>query len=183
MTMKNFAFIGIALCAAALVSCSGSSDTHQATAVPTAQEQMATQPQQTPATDSTAMAQPQQATAQTAQGLPEAITAFLQKHFPGATVARVETDNEYGGLEYDLTLNDGTEVDFDASNRCEKVDCKVKAVPAALVPASIASYVKSNYQSLPITKIDIKPYGYEIELSNGLDLNFNNNGQFVSIDD
>ena len=83
----------------------------------------------------------------------------------------------------DVYLNDGTEVDFDARNQWEKVDCHTKAVPAALVPSAIASYVKANYQSLPITKIDNNRYGYDIELSNGLELKFNANGQFMGIDD
>ena len=118
-----------------------------------------------------------------AQALPQQITDFLQKQFPGATVAYVETDADHGGLEYDVTLNDGTEVDFDPANQWEQVDCKVKAVPAALVPGAIASYVKANYQGLPITKISRKPYGYEIEVNNGMELRFDPQGRFAGIDD
>ena len=173
MKKSNFIY---ALFAVAMISCNGGG-----TQQPTAQVVVPA-----PAAPDTTMAQPQAAPAAPQvqpQALPEAVTTFVQQHFPGATVVRVETDNEFGGLEYDVTLNDGTEVDFDTSNQWEVVDCKVKAVPAALVPATIANYVKTNFQSLPITKISNKRYGYEVDLSNGVELKFNAKGQFVGMDD
>ena len=182
--MKYLKFFPVLMCAVALMSCNGGGNGMQQQApVPNGQEQVATQPEQ-PVTD-TVVAQQQAATQANAQqqALPEAITAFLNKNFPGAAVVGVETDNEHGGLEYDVYLNDGTEVDFDTRNQWEKVDCKVKAVPASLVPPTIASYVKTNYLSLPITKIDNKRYGYEIELSKGIDLKFSSNCQFMGVDD
>lgn len=182
--MKYLKFATLALFIGALASCNNGGDTAQTqNTMPVAQQQVA----QPAAPDST-MAQ-QAATPAVAQAqaqtsaLPQNIADFLQKQFPGATVAYVETDAEHGGVEYDVTLNDGTEVDFDRANQWEQVDCKVKAVPAALVPAAIASYVKSNNQGLPITKISRKPYGYEIELNNGLELRFDANGHFAGIDD
>lgn len=115
--------------------------------------------------------------------LPTPITDFLKQHFPQATVSFVETDNEFGGVEYDVTLSDGTEVDFDKAGQWENVDCHAKAVPAALVPQAIATYVKTNYQGKVITKIDQKPAGYEIELAGGLELKFDKAGQFLGQDD
>ena len=142
--------------------------------VPVTQEQ----PVQAAPVDSTT-AQPQAATAQT---LPEAITTFLKQHFPNATITGVEPDQDHGGLEYDVYLNDGTELDFDANNQWETIECRAKAVPATFIPKAIATYVKGNYQ-LPIVKIHKEHFGYEIELSNGLDLNFDHSGQFMGMDD
>ena len=118
----------------------------------------------------------------TSQALPEPVTAFLNKHFPGDSVVGFETDNDYGVLEYDVMLSDGTEVDFDRNNQWKEVDCKDKAVPAQLVPAAIANYVKANHKSVPIIKIDNKRFGYEIELANELKLKFNANCEFVGFD-
>lgn len=161
----------------ALVSCNNNGGNQSQDGAPVAQEQAVAQP----VPDST-QAQPQAASAQ-AQTLPEAVTTFLQKYFPGATVSRVETDTDMGGQEYDVMLSDGTEVDFDSSNQWESIDSHTKAVPAALVPSSVASYVKGNYASLFITKIDKKHTGYEIELSNGTELKFDGNGNFMGLDD
>lgn len=117
------------------------------------------------------------------QDLPELITTFLEQNFPGVAVARVESETENGSLEYDVTLSDGTEIDFNHNNQWHSVDCKVKAVPEAFVPRAIAAHVKNNLQGQPITKITREPYGYEIEVAGGLDLKFNSNGQFLQMDD
>ena len=175
--MKLIKLSAIALCLVTIASCNDTGDAQQA-AVTSSQQPVASATTSAPASTS---AQP--AATATAQALPEPITAFINKHFAGATVIAVETDNEYGGIEYDVKLNDGTEVDVDAKNQWKKIDCKTKAVPVDLVPASIASYVKANYQSIAITKIDNNGYGYEVELANGMDLRFGQNGQFVGIDD
>jgi len=158
----------------ALMSCNNGGGNQQGT-TPVSQDQNVTAVQPQAAPDSN-QAQPAQA-----QALPDAITQFINKHFPGATVAMVETDNEHGGIEYDVTLNDGTEVDFDNNNQWDMVESRTKAIPAALIPAEISSYVKSNYQSLTIVKIDKQQGrgGYEVELSNGIDLHFDANGKFL----
>lgn len=192
--MKKFSFGVIAisgiLCAA-MASCTGSTTPPPAAsgapAAPAVSQAAPAPSQAAPAPSQAAPAPSQAQAAQPAAAnpgqLPQAITAFISKNFPGATVVGIDPDSEYGGLEYDVTLNDGTKIDFDRNNQWKKVECYSKAVPATFVPAAIANYVKANYQSLPITKIDNKGYGYEIELSNGLDLKFDAGGKFVGIDD
>lgn len=178
--MKKYLFSLIALLSLGLAACTGNTGTDQQ--LPPAQpaEVPAVQPV---APDSNAAATAQAAPAAAAQALPEPVSAFLKQHFPNATVSYVKTDSEYGGLEYDLTLSDGTEIDFDTNNQWDNVDCHVNPVPASLIPASIAGYVKANYQSLPVTKIDREPHGFDIRLSNGLELRFAPNGNFLGIDD
>jgi hypothetical protein len=56
-------------------------------------------------------------------------------------------------------------------------------VPAALVPAAILQYVKVNFAGCSVTKIDKEHHGYDIELSNDLELKFNHQGMLVGIDD
>ena len=174
--MKKLYFKAFYISAISLLfcSCSGNNDAgKQQVAVPVPQEQ----PVQAAPVDT--MAQAQVAAPQTA--LPEAITTFIKQHFPNATVVGIEPDNEHGGLEYDVYLSDGTQIDFDANNQWEKVESR--SVPAFFIPKAIATYVSSNYQNMDIIKIDKEPHGYEIELSNGLDLNFDNSGRFLSMDD
>lgn len=176
--IKLSSLIAACLLAVAFVSCSGGNDgSQQAAAV-----------QPAPAAPA-APAAPEAASAPTAAApvampaLPEPVNAFLQQHFPGKTVAMVETDSEYAGVEFEVTLNDGTEVNFRPNNDWDKVECRASAVPAALVPATIAKYVKANFQAVPIVKIDREAFGYDIELGNGVELKFNPNGQFMGYDD
>ena len=58
-----------------------------------------------------------------------------------------------------------------------------KSVPGEIVPPEIARYVGQNYPKQRIVSIDKESGGYEVELSNGLDLKFNKAGQFKRIDD
>ena len=130
-----------------------------------------------------AQEQPVQAAPATAvQGLPDAITTFIKQHFPNAQVVGVEPDRDHGGVEYDVYLNDGTQIDFDANNQWDQVE-SMKGVPAFFIPKGVASYVKSNYQNAVITKINKEYHGYEIELANGMELSFDRSGNFMGMDD
>ena len=178
MNSKKLLSAGIIVLA--LCSCTGNNDANQQQAVvPVPQEQ----PVQAAPADTT-MAQPQanpQAAAATAQALPEAITTFIKQQFPNATIAGIEPDHEHGGLEYDVYLSDGTQIDFDANNQWEKVESR--AVPAFFIPKAIATYVSSNYQNMAITKIKKEYNTYEVELVNGMDLVFDRSGRFMGMDD
>lgn len=111
--------------------------------------------------------------------LPAAAQTFINQTFPGATIMYAEIDDG----KYEVHLNDGTEINFDRKGNWDKVDCKLKAVPAHLIPATIASNVETQFSGTVITKIDKERNGYEIELSNGLDLKFNRQGLLIEIDD
>jgi hypothetical protein len=178
MNSKKLLSAGVVVLA--LCSCTGNNDANQQQAVvPVPQEQ----PVQAAPADTT-MAQPQanpQAAAATAQALPEAITTFIKQQFPNATIAGIEPDHEHGGLEYDVYLSDGTQIDFDANNQWEKVESR--AVPAYFIPKAIATYVSSNYQNMAITKIKKEYNTYEVELVNGMDLVFDRSGRFMGMDD
>ena len=179
--MKNIhVFIsGVALFV--LMSCGGNDgSSQQQVVVPVPQEQ----PVQAAPVDST-MVQPQAqdpAAAPTAQSLPGPITAFIKQHFPNTSIVGVEPDYDNGGLEYDVYLSDGTQIDFDANHQWDQVE-SMRGVPAFFIPKAIASYVRGSYQNMVITKINKEYHGYEIELSNGLDLNFDRSGRFLGIDD
>ena len=115
--------------------------------------------------------------------LPAAAKTFVKQTFPKATISYASKDAEFSGTKYEARLADGTEIDFDSKGNWDKVDCYMQAVPASLIPAAIAQYVKANHPGALITKIDKERYGYEIELSNDLELKFNKKGQLFAIDD
>jgi hypothetical protein len=184
MKRLSFKVLSIGMTLLALWACSGGNNdanNQQPVTVPAVQEQPV---QAAPADTTAAQAQPQAAAAPAAaaQALPDAITAFIKQHFPNATIVGVEPDNDHGGLEYDVYLNDGTQVDFDANNQWDQVE-SMKGVPAFFIPRAIATYVRSNYQNMTITKVNKEYHGYEIELANGLDLNFDRSGRFMGMDD
>ena len=114
--------------------------------------------------------------------LPAAAKAFIKAHFTGQHVSYAEKDG-FVNPTYEAWLVDGTQIDFDKNGNWDKVDCNLNAVPAALIPAPIASYVQTNFPDCVIVKIDKERYGFEIELSNDLELKFDKQGNLFYIDD
>ena len=115
--------------------------------------------------------------------LPAAAMAFIQENFPGEGVTFAKIDFDNGRKQYEVRLNNGTELDFDKKGNWDKVDCKFNAVPAHLVPEVIANYVNTSYPNTMVVKIDKERYGFKIELSNDLELKFNKQGVLFDIDD
>ena len=193
----KFRVLSIGVVLFALWSCSGNSDANQqqVAMAPVQQQQVQAPPvdtTQAQAMDPTqaqamdpAQAQamdPAQTQAVNTQALPATITAFIKQHFPNATIVGIEPDRDHGGLEYDVYLSDGTQVDFDANNQWDQVEC-MRGVPAFFIPQGVANYVKSNFQNIAITKVNKEYHGYEIELANGMELTFDRSGRFMGMDD
>ena len=117
-----------------------------------------------------------------AEQLPAAAKTFIQKTFPGQTVSYAKIDFD-GRNTYEVCLSNGVEVDFNKNGVWDKVDCNYSAVPASLVPTNIANYVKTHFAGAKVVKIDKERHGYDVELSNDLELKFNKQGQLMNIDD
>lgn len=115
--------------------------------------------------------------------LPAKAQAFIKKHFSEANVASVWKDTDILDQDYKVYLNDGTQIEFYFNGDWEEVKTHANNMPAAIIPSGIAQFVNANYPHTPIYKIQKKLYGYEVELSNGLDLKFNKKGQFLGMDD
>lgn len=111
--------------------------------------------------------------------LPAQAQTFIKTYFADKTVAYAKQD----GAKYEVKFNDGAEVEFDRKGNWDNVDCKFTAVPDAIVPEQIKNYVAANHPGALITKIDKERYGYEIELSNSLELKFDRNFNLFDIDD
>ena len=119
-----------------------------------------------------------------AQNTNPAITNFVQHYFPQAIVQMVMPDED----DIDVILNDYTKIEFRLNHEWKKVDCEhsttFTSVPATLVPEQITAYVNANFPNTMIRKLEKKFLGgWEIELSNGLEVKFNKNFQVTEIDD
>lgn len=116
--------------------------------------------------------------------LPAAAQTMLSKYFGGEKVNHIKIDKPtFGSTEYDVVLNDGTEVEFDSKGNWKEIDCGMKAVPDALVLKPIREYVKSTFKGQKIVNIEKKSNKYDIELQDGTDLEFDRSGRFLRIDD
>jgi hypothetical protein len=115
--------------------------------------------------------------------LPEAAQKFVKATFPGQTISYATVDMDFGSKTYEVRLDNCVEIEFDKNGTWDKVDCNYIAVPSDLVPVAIAEYVKTNFAGTKIVKIDKEHGGYEVELSNDIELHFNSQGKLMYFDD
>ena len=115
--------------------------------------------------------------------LPEAARTTIANNFK-SKVSVVKIEKDFGRIsEYEVILSDGTEISFDRNGNWENVETNnSKSVPSSMVPKAIIDYVAKNQPKTRIVGIDKERNGYEIELSNGVDMKFDAKGNFKKYD-
>ena len=119
----------------------------------------------------------------TVHKLPAEAQKFLKENFSNNSVVSAMHDRDITDNDYTVMLDNGVKIEFDSSGKWESIKNKNGVVPSSLIPAKIKSYVSQHYQSFGVEKIERKRYGYEVELTNDLDLRFDHNGKFLGLDD
>ena len=116
--------------------------------------------------------------------LPKGAQTTLSKNFK-SKVSVVKIDKDFGRVsEYEVVMTDGTEITFDRDGNWKEVEVNVsKSVPTAFVPSGVTSYVKSNQKGQRVVGIEKTRGGYDVELSNGVEMKFDKDGKFVRYDD
>lgn len=119
-----------------------------------------------------------------AEELPEAAHTFLTTYFPSSNITQAKKDRDgVFGKEFEVYLDDATKVEFDKNGEWVSVEGPDnQAIPTGFIEESIVSYVAENYPNAPISDISKERDGYEVELTNGMDLDFDANGTFLRID-
>ena len=114
--------------------------------------------------------------------LPQAAQDAISQNFNAANISYVTKESGFS-TEFEVRFTDGAEIEFDGDGALKKVDCKANAVPEALIPAEVMSYVKMTFPNAFITEWGQDDWGYKAELNNGLDLKFDKSYRFQRIDD
>lgn len=111
------------------------------------------------------------------------INTFVETYFPQTTILKVEADDD----EIEVELADRTEINFYLNNDWKSIDCEDRqiygSVPAELVPTQITDYVTANYPNNHFDKIEKHNYGWEIELDNGVEIEFDQDFNVIEVDD
>lgn len=127
--------------------------------------------------------------------LPATIISYIQANY-SASITEVERNhNADGSFSYEIELSNGTEVYFDASgnflledDRGGRGNGQGSHISTSDLPLPLTSYVQAQYPGATIVKAERKlnPDGsfrkYEIELSNGTELYFDEAGQLLTDD-
>lgn len=113
--------------------------------------------------------------------LPSVAKEFVSNNFPAATITSTLKDHDTFGYTYQVTLSDGTAIEFEKDGEWIEVENRVSGVPTSVLPAKILEYITTNYANTFVVDIE-KDRGYDVELNTGLDLDFDSDGNFVRID-
>ncbi len=116
-----------------------------------------------------------------ATDLPSEIKNFITTHFPSNTVAQVIKDRDGLTKTFDIILSSSISLEFNRKNQIINID-GVSKLPDSVIPEKIIQYVRTNYPTNVITDWELDNRNQQIELDNGLDLEFSMAGDFLRID-
>ena len=111
--------------------------------------------------------------------MPEAAQAFLKQHFAHKVPLVVTVDWD----DYTIRYESGEKVEFDKHGNWKEIDCRSSLVPTELIPEEIKTNLASTFPDAMILKIERNRRGYEVKLSNGLEVEYSPSFQVIDIDD
>lgn len=118
-----------------------------------------------------------------ANELPQLSWDFLARHFNAVSVAHIKIEkNLLGVKDYEVILTDGSHVEFTRDGEWKEVKMNRQAVPSAIIPKAIHSYIQQNYPATEIRAIDKDSRDYEVDLNNGIELKFDLQGNLIDVD-
>lgn len=115
--------------------------------------------------------------------LPEAARHFISKHFPTEQPSYTIEDKDLALSEYTVVMTSGTKIEFDHKGEWIDIDCHNASVPESVVPDKIANYVSRHYPSSHIHEISKERNGWEVQVTGGLELMFDNSYRLMRVDD
>lgn len=114
--------------------------------------------------------------------MPQTAQEFMAKHFSGIEVAVAKQEGGFWERSYDVIFCNGSKLEFDGFGRWTCVDCKYSSVPDEIIPAPVAGYIKGKFSGVRIVKIEKEGRRIDVELDNGVDLEFNSSYDLIEYD-
>lgn len=117
--------------------------------------------------------------------LPSEVTTFLKKIAPNTAVSAVLKDSDFFFWnEYEVFLADGTKVEFNNSE-WKKITMAPQSnfISLYFIPKNIFNYIEMNFPFQNLSSLEKTKNGFSVELANDIELNFDQNGNFIRIDD
>lgn len=115
--------------------------------------------------------------------LPAQAVATLNKYFSKVKVNYIKVDKKtFGGADYDVIMTNGTEIEFDSDGNWKEINCGVNKLPQGFVLPAITNYVKQYYKGERIISVEKDNNKYDVELTDGSELEFDRAGNFRRAD-
>jgi uncharacterized membrane protein YkoI len=117
------------------------------------------------------------------EDLPTNASSFIKTNFGAEKILMAEKDIDQNETSYEVHLSNGAKIEFDQNGNWKEVDGNKKtSIPTAFIDKNILKFVSANYPNAKIIKIEKDLTKYEVDLSNGKELVFDNAGKYLRLD-
>lgn len=119
------------------------------------------------------------------EALVEPSKNFVTDYFSTEEVFKVRKNfrPERNGALYKVLFKSAIEVEFNNSGEWVSVEHeRDMALPTDFMPQNLVNYVEATYPNVGICSIEKEHAAYEVELTNGLELLFDLDGNFIRVD-
>lgn len=115
--------------------------------------------------------------------LPGPAKEFITLHFTNEKIVNVVKEKDFLDKKptYEVLLANGTSMDFDQEGGLTEIDGAQNKLPDSFIPAKIAQYVQTKYANTIIVGWEKEGENQDIELNNNIELCFDKNNEFLSV--
>lgn len=115
--------------------------------------------------------------------LPEKAQIFIKKNFTKEKTQQIlKETGDFLDNSYKVVFKNRIKIKFDRKGDWKEINGNRTAIPINLIPEKILAYINKSFPNNYVVKIEKEKRKYEVEISNGLDLEFDLNGNFIKID-
>lgn len=111
--------------------------------------------------------------------LPREIKEFISTQFEGKKISYATREWN----SYDVFLEGGIKVEFRGLQWDEIGGYNLPANVLNLLPEKAVDYLRQTFKDTGVCEINKEKYGYEVKLTNGLEVMFLKDGTFLKYDD
>jgi len=115
--------------------------------------------------------------------LPAEARNFVSSKFPNREISYTAKERDFLEVNYKVIFVDGNKLEFDRNGQWEEIDFKFSAIPDVAVPAPIRDFIAKQHAGQTILEIERDRWDYEVKLSNDMELRFDNDLNFIGLDD
>ena len=115
--------------------------------------------------------------------LPAAAKAFIQSDFSSLSISFITRDAGILDTTYDVHFTNGLKLEFNSKGEWKEISNATSLIDTKYITKEILASIASRWPDAGIKKIERYRQGYEIELTNRLELKYDKHFRLVEIDD
>lgn len=115
--------------------------------------------------------------------LPSAAKSFIEADFPMQSISYITKDMDLLDTSYNVHFANGLEIEFNSKGEWKEISCATSPIDSKYIPRQIIDAVATRWPGEKFKKIERYKYGYEVELTNSLELKFDKMYRLTEVDD